>query len=158
MTTMSSAQIVSSAATVMIGTAFLAVAAIGIATPARADSRADFAKTVNARIESTLQIPSSNAQAQGVATVAVIVAANGRVESATIARTSGTAAFDREALRTAKTVRYPATGKARTVAMVLGFNRAPDANDFAQGKGVVEAYRTDHRHLLATDTTAQPVG
>lgn len=149
---------VSSAATIMIGTAFLAVSTLAIATPARAEAPVGFQKAVETSIGQTLRFPKGNSARTGVATVAVVVDANGAVKAATLVGASGTAAFDAEALRTAKTVRYPATGKARTVAMVLGFGQPATAADAARGKVIVEAYRSDSRRLLASDTTAQPAG
>jgi TonB family protein len=150
---------ITSTATALIGTAFIAAAFVGIASPARAATPAGFQKTVEAQISKTLRFPVGvTSQAQGVATVAVSVNADGTVSDASIARSSGTRAFDREAIRTAKLVRYPATGAARSVAMVLSFGQTPDSVDTAAAKAIVNAYRTDHRQLLATETRAKPAG
>ncbi len=151
-------QTVTSAATVMIGTAFLAVAGIGIAAPARADVPAGFTQATEASVDSTLRLPYGVEGRKGVATVAVQIAADGSVQSARIVGSTGSAALDREALRTANTVHYPAPGKPQTVALVLGFNRTVGATDQARGKAIVDAYVTDSRRLLATKTTAKPIG
>ncbi len=154
----SNLQTVNSAATLMIGTAFLAVASFGIAAPARAEAPAGFVKTVEASVNNTMRFPQGAETQKGTATVAVLINAEGAVQSATLVHSTGTAAFDREALRTAKAVRYPATGKNRTVAMVLAFNDTISRQAAAQGKVIVEAYRNDDRRLLASETTARPVG
>jgi len=154
----SSIQAVSSAATVMLGTAFFAVSAVAIASPARADTPQNFTQSVEANIAKTLRYPSSIDNRAGVATVAVSLDANGGVTNASLVRSTGVRVLDAEALRTAKAVSYPATGKPRAIAMVLSFGQTAGRADTAKARAVVEAYRADNRRLLASETKAQPAG
>jgi TonB family protein len=158
----STIQTVSSAATVMIGTAFLAISAVAIASPARAEAPVGFQKAVESSIDNALDFPAGNATRKGVVTVAVTVAADGTLTAASVAKSSGVKAFDVEAVRAAKRVRYPATGKTQTVALVLGFGKQATIAETVQGQQIVDAMRVaqrnDARRLLATETTAQPAG
>jgi TonB family protein len=70
----------------------------------------------------------------GTATLAVVVDASGRVESIKLLKSAGFANFDREAIRTASRVSYPASANGRTVAMVLGFNEAVTSKAQAEGR------------------------
>ena len=151
---------VSSAATQFIGIAFCSVAAVAIVAPqAHAAAPASFQSRVEASIDNTMQFPAhvSN-DVRGVATVAVLIDAKGNVRSADIVKSSGNGALDREAVRTARAVSYPATGANRTVAMVLAFNQPAPRAAQDESRKLANAYRDDHRQLLATETTAQPVG
>ncbi|CAN5305987.1 hypothetical protein BH09PSE3_BH09PSE3_08980 [soil metagenome] len=149
---------VSNAASAIVGAAFCTIAAIGIAAPSAAHAApTGFQKSVEASIDNNLRMP-ANTDSRGVVTVAVSVGADGSVSEAKVVKSSGHNSFDREAVRTARAVSYPATGKARTIAMVLGFNQPAPRNAILQGKQLVDAYRTDRRQLLADQTTAQPVG
>jgi TonB family protein len=150
--------IISNVATSLVGAAFCSVAALAIAVPsAHAAAPAGFQKSVEASINNNLRMP-VNAPSKGVATVAVLIDANGSVSDASIVQSSGHSVLDREAVRTARAVSYPATGKPRTLAMVLGFNQPATAAQASHGKQLVDAYRTDRRQLLADKTTAQPIG
>jgi TonB family protein len=145
------------AATAVIGAAFCTVAAMAITVPsAHAAAPAGFQKSVEASIDRNLRLPV--ADNSGVATVAITVDGNGEVLAADVVKSSGQSRYDREALRTARAVDYPATGKTRTVAMVLGFNQPATKAAIVQGKQLVDAYRTDRRQMLADKTTDQPVG
>ncbi|AYJ85699.1 TonB family protein [Sphingomonas paeninsulae] len=150
--------IISNVATSIVGAAFCSVAALAIAVPsAHAAAPAGFQKAVEASIDNNLRLP-VNTDSKGVATVAVSIDGNGSVSDVNIVQSSGHISFDREAIRTAHAVRYPATGKPRTMAMVLGFNQPATSRQVLHGKQLVDAYRTDRRQLLANKTTAQPVG
>ncbi|WP_293883416.1 energy transducer TonB [Sphingomonas sp.] len=144
------------AATALVGAAFFSIAVAGIAVPSAHAAPAGFRQSVQASIDNTMRLPAT--RGQGVATVAISIDANGMVNDANLVNSSGVASFDREAVRTARAVSYPATGKSRTIAMVLGFNQPASAIQISQGKRLVEAYRTDRRQLLADKTTAQPAG
>jgi TonB family protein len=140
-------------ATVMAATVLFSATCIGAAiTPAQA-STADFKASVERSIDTTVRLPAP-ATAKGTATLAVSIDANGAVSNVALVKSSGVKNFDREAVRTANAVSYPA-GKARTIAMVLGFNQRPSV---AGAKSLVTAYRNDNRQLLATASTAQPNG
>jgi TonB family protein len=139
------------AATVTLTTLTLAAAVV---TPVKAATPADFKAQVERSIETNMHLPSAHART-GVATVSVRIDANGKVESAAIVGSAGNTAFDQEAIRTAKAVSYP-KGQARNVVMVLGFNRTVTASDRA--RSVSLAAKNDPRHLLASGTTAQPLG
>jgi TonB family protein len=148
----------SNTATALVGAAFCSIAVMGIAVPsAHAAAPVGFQKSVEASIQNHMRLP-GNTDSKGVATVAISIDANGAVSDANVVKSSGVASFDREAVRTARAVSYPATGKARTVAMVLGFNQPATTAAISQGKQLVDAYRTDRRQLLADQTTAQPLG
>lgn len=147
----------SNTATALVGAAFCTVAVLGIAVPSAHAAPAGFQKSIEASIENNLRMP-SNSDTKGVATVAVSIDAKGAVRDASVVKSSGHARFDREAIRTARAVSYPATGKSRTVAMVLGFNQPAPAIEISRSKQLVEAYRNDRRQLLADKSTDQPVG
>ena len=104
---------------IMTATCFVAV---GIATPAQA-APAAFKANVEQQIAANTLMPATVRPISGTATVVVRLDQGGRIVNAAIAGTSGHALLDREALRTAKAVRYPA-GQAKTVAMVLSFGNA----------------------------------
>ncbi|MDB5701879.1 MAG: TonB family protein [Sphingomonadales bacterium] len=148
---------VSNAATALVGAAFCSIAVLGVAMPQAHAAPAGFQKSVEASIQNTMRLP-GNTDSKGVATVAVSIDANGSVSNADVVKSSGNASFDREAVRTARAVSYPATGNARTIAMVLGFNQPAPRAAISQGKQLVDAFRTDRRQLLADKSTAQPVG
>lgn len=117
---------------------------------------ADFRNHVEDSIDKTLRLPEAiDEDHRGVATVAVIVDANGKVRTADLIRSSGFGAFDQEALRTARAVSYPETGKPRTVAMVLGINRPVGAKARREGQRLVTAWRAGQCVMLANDTAAQ---
>ena len=102
-------------------------------------------------------MPGAHYSKKGVATVSIRINAQGNVQSASLIASTGTKAFDDEAIRTAKAVSYPA-GKSRNVVMVLGFGRGVSATDRAKSVTLANRYLSDPRQLLATETTAQPNG
>lgn len=140
-------------ATVMAATVLFSATCIGAAiAPARA-ATPDFKASVERSIDETVQMPAP-ASAKGTATLAVSIDANGAVGDVALVKSSGVPSFDREAVRTAKAVDYPA-GKARTIAMVLGFGERPSVRN---AKALVTAYRNDNRQLLANASSARPNG
>ena len=151
---------ISNVATSLVGVAFCSVAALALTVPsAHAAAPVGFQTSVETSIAQTMRFPGAvKSDQSGIATLAVSVAADGSVSNVDIVKSSGERSFDREAIRTARAVSYPASGKAQTIAMTLGFNRAPDSATARQGRVLVDAYRNDHRQLLATETTAQPNG
>jgi TonB family protein len=150
--------IISNVATSLVGAAFCSVAALAIAVPsAHAAAPTGFQKSVEASINNNLRLP-MNTDRKGVATIAVSIDGKGAVSDTNIVQSSGHASFDREAIRTARAVSYPATGKPHTMAMVLGFNQPATNRQVSHGKQLVDAYRTDRRQLLANETTVQPIG
>jgi TonB family protein len=124
-------------------------------TPVHASDRNAFRMQVERDIQR--MAPVVQQRGTGVASVAIEVAADGSVLRAEIAKSSGNAFYDREALRTANAVTYP-KGAARTVAMVLGFGRAVTVADREAALKQTARLRSDPRRLQATLTTAQPVG
>ncbi|MFM9978175.1 MAG: energy transducer TonB [Sphingomonadaceae bacterium] len=124
-------------------------------TPVQASDRAAFTTQVERSISQTMVLPMGSVR--GVATVAIEIAADGSVLSAEIAKSSGNAAYDLEALRTANAVSYP-KGAARTVAMVLGFGRDVKPSERVAAVQQIARLRSDSRRLQATVTTAQPIG
>ena len=147
----------SSALTNIAASLFAVAATLTTVSTVRAETGvADFRNHVESSIDKTLRLPQGKDDArQGIATVAVTVDARGKVETTDLVRSSGIRAFDREALRTARTVSYPATGKSRTVAMVLGFNRTITEGMQGEANRLVTAWRDDRRVRLAEGIAAQ---
>lgn len=145
-------------AAAMVGAIAMSAVCMFVAvSPARADTPASFRGQVETSIDKTLEFPAGvGVDTKGVTTLAVSIDADGAVGKVDVIKSSGNRSFDREALRTAKTVSYPA-GEARTIAMVLGFNRRAVPADAQRAAQLIAAYRNDPRQLLA-QTTTQPVG
>lgn len=125
---------------------------------ARADTGADYRTKVETSIDKELRLPEASlAGRHGTATLAVTVDTNGRVESVRLLKSAGFTSFDREAIRTANRVSYPASSKGRTVAMVLGFNEQVSAKAQAEGGEIVTAWAAeqDRKIRLAQQTTTQ---
>lgn len=117
---------------------------------------AGFRAGVEKDIDRKLRLPPGQSEGRhGIATIAVTIDANGKVETADLVRSSGFDAFDREALRTAHAVSYPATGTPRTVAMVLGFNQPVNDQARNEGRRLVTAWRAGQRVMLAKDNAAR---
>lgn len=118
----------------------------------------DFRQSVETAIDRTLRRDAVRpADVPATATVAVRIDAQGRVLSTAMMRSSGRRNWDTEALRTARTVAYPATGKPRTVAMVLGFNRAVSARDEQAARRLANALPPVPAPVrLAETVSAQP--
>lgn len=155
---MTSNRIFASGAFTNIAALALAVAATAttISTVRAEPGTADFRASVASSIDGTLRLPRGrNDFRKGIATIAVTVDAKGRVEAADLVRSSGVGAFDREALRTARAVSYPATGEPRIVAMVLGFNRPVNSEIQREARRDVVAWRDDRRVMLAKGIAAQ---
>ena len=137
----------------------LAIAAtFGTVATVQAKEPAGFKTAVEASIDNQMRMPSLvTKERHGIATVAVLIDGNGEVLSTRVIRSSGHGSFDREALRTARTVSYPATGEDQTVAMVLGFNQKVKPQDRAAGREVVAAWAKEQRVMMANkNATAQP--
>lgn len=135
----------------ILGTALI------FATPqaAYAATPADkFARTVEAQLKNDTYALST---ASGIATIAVRIAADGRVLSADVAGSTGHAALDRDALLTAKGVSYPKGDRTRTVAMVLRYGNVeqPSATQLA---ALVTRYVNAKGEALASQSPATPVG
>lgn len=125
---------------------------------ARAETVANYRAAVETSIDNELRLPASQFDGRhGTATLAVTVDANGKIEAVKLLKSAGFAAFDREAIRTANTISYPASAKGRTVAMVLGFNEAVTNKAQAEGGEIVTAWAAeqDRKIRLAQQTTAQ---
>ena len=135
----------------LLGTA-LVFAVPQAAQAATTDS--SFVRDVETQLKTETFAPTS---ASGVATVAVRIDADGKVQSARIAGSSGHAVLDREALLTAKSVTYPKGDTARTVALVLTFGNAakPSAS---QSTALVNRYVNAKGEALASQSPANPVG
>ena len=125
-------------------------------SPARAAAPADrdFVRNVETQIARTEWAPSTKT---GVATIAVRLDAEGKVSSATVAGSTGHAALDREALNTARSVAYPKTGRARTVAVVLTYGDAKKPSKL-QSAALVGRYVNAKGEALAAETLAPNVG
>jgi len=138
---------------------FAIAATFGTVATVRAETgNGDFRAAVETSIDQEMRLPHSmNNKRHGVATVAVTIDGAGNVQSTHIVKSSGYGSFDQEAIRTARTVTYPASGKNRTVAVVLGFNEKVKTHAQVEGRALVAAWAKDQRVLMADkNATAQP--
>lgn len=134
----------------------ICTAAIVSAASARAETDTAYRTAVEHSIDREISLPGMAKGRQGVTTLAVTVRPDGTVRSIDIVRSSGFAAFDKAAIRTAQRVSYPAAPTTRTLAMVLGFNRQVQPAQQSEARALVAAWLTDTRTRLAADTsTAQ---
>ncbi|MGE4429651.1 MAG: energy transducer TonB [Sphingobium sp.] len=135
----------------------------GLAGAAQAqENPTGFRSAVEQDIDQTLRLPRTaddvlhnRTGRSAVATVAVMIDAQGRISAADIVESTGWRDFDAEALRTARAVSYPATGKPRSIAMVLGFNKTVTADMRQAAQRQVLAWREDRRVRLANRIDAQ---
>jgi len=109
-----------------------------------------------AKVERQLKSNDFNATGNGIATIAANVAADGSVRSMTLVGSTGNSALDRQAMRTAKAVAWPA-GKDRKVAVVLTFNEARKPSPAAT-KALVARYTNVRGEALAQQTPAPNAG
>ena len=135
----------------LLGTA-LVFALPQAAQAATTDS--SFVRDVEAQLKSDTFTP---VNASGVATVAVRINADGKVQSASIAGSTGHKVLDREALTTAKTLTYPKGDRARTVAVVLTYGNAAQPSH-SQSVALVNRYVNAKGEALASQSPANPVG
>lgn len=126
----------------------------------------DWQAEVEQQIDSKLRMP-ANALGSGdhaVATVAVAFDASGGFSDAKVVRSSGAAVLDREAMRVARAIAYPALpsglrGEPRTVIMQLYFGKAFDPASAARHDEAVEALANGGSpERRATRTAALPAG
>ncbi len=138
------------------GTLALAMG-LGLAGAAHAkDANQDFRTKVEQGIDKNLRLPTTMDSARkGIATVAVTIDGNGTVRSADIVKSSGWKDYDKEALRTARSISYPATGTTSSVAMVLGFNKEVTADMQQAAKQQFLAWRQEQEVRLAGRNEAQ---
>lgn len=140
------------AAIFAVGMTFAAVSA------SKAQAEEGFRAKVESNIDQEMRLPNGvgrERDREGTAIVVLTIAADGTVRSAALAQSAGFSAFDREALRTASKVSYPATGEERTVAMALGFNQKVTPGAQRKAVRLAEDYRAKHDVMLANSTTAQ---
>lgn len=140
---------------------------LGLAGVAQAQEKpAEFRAVVEQGIDRTLRLPRTPSDAlrnrdnrAAIATLAVTIDGKGKVDAADIVQSTGWRDFDAEALRTARAITYPATGKTRSIAMVLGFNRKVTADMRQAAQQQLLAWREDQRVRLANRIDAdQPDG
>ncbi|MGD9811994.1 MAG: energy transducer TonB [Sphingobium sp.] len=140
---------------VAAGALAVALTAVTV-TAAKAETDGKFRDAVETGIRNELRLPSGSIDSRrGTAIVAVSVDSAGNVRNAQIVQSAGFSGFDREALRTARTVSYPATGENRTVAMVLGFNQQVAENTSGKAAKLVAAYAEKQKVMFADKTSAQ---
>ena len=149
-------------ATAVTGALVLSTACVGAAfTPARAAeaaaplSASEWQADVERQIDANLRLPERALRdgRHAVATVGVRFDGQGGFDGATIVRSTGVAMLDEEALRTARSIRYPTLrGAPRTVAMQLYFGvpapAAAEARDAA--KAALAAYQKSQRYQTAS--------
>jgi len=130
---------------------------LGLAGAAQAKDGAQDVRTVVAQgIDKTLRLPNPlDGARRGIATVAVTIDGKGEVRSADIVRSSGWHDYDREALRTTRSISYPATGKTSSIVMVLGFNKEVTTDMQQTAKQQFLAWRQEQRVRLANSNEAQ---
>jgi len=132
---------------------------LGVGVAATAQAKGDgagFRSHVEKGIDRTLRLPKpTDERRSAVATVAVRLDATGRILSTDIVQSAGWEDLDSEALRTARTVAYPAPGRTVTVAMVLGFNQRVTADMQKKAEQRVLAWREEQRVKLADKTDAR---
>jgi TonB family protein len=142
-----------SLATRVAAGALALAATFGTVSTVHAKTDADFRRAVETSIDHELHAASVKmGNRSGVATLAIAVDPQGAVRSIDLVKSSGHPGFDKDAIAIAHRVGYPASGKARTVAMVLGFNRQVDVNAQAKGQRLVQTWLENQRVMLA-DTT-----
>ncbi len=130
------------------------LAIVGSASPAHAATTDGFVRSVESQINDGRMSPSTN---KGVATVAVRVAADGKVLGAEVAQSSGYRELDQDALATARSVNYPKGDVVRTVAVVMTYGnvKAPSKTSTAW---VVSRYVNAKGEALAAGTPAPHAG
>ncbi|PTQ07380.1 hypothetical protein CLG96_17695 [Sphingomonas oleivorans] len=133
-----------------------AVAPARAATPKAPADITEWQAQVERQIDQTLRTPVDEnvAGRYAAATVDVSLAADGSVTGSRIAKSSGSRGLDREALRTARAVNYPAlpgslAGKPRTVAMKIFFGRSQQA--VAPALKTASDAAVAHNQRIATD-------
>jgi TonB family protein len=154
-------------ATAAAGAAVLSTACIvGAVAPAKAEAPAaltvaDWQQSVDREIDRTMRMPTLRHPFDGhaIATLAVRFDEHGGFDGATIAKSSGDAAVDAEALRTAREVRYPVLpvglrGTPRTVTMQLFFAQPVDGN-VAREQIAAARLASDARRGTADTATTQ---
>ncbi len=140
--------------TASIGAAVLSAAcAVGAAAPAKAEAPTDtiagWQSAVNHAIDAGPRDPRGafGRSDHAMSTIAVRFDAQGGFDGAAVARSSGSAAADREALRTARAIRYPALpvglrGRPRTIVMQVYFgDGSQPAEQGAEAARLVETAR-----------------
>jgi len=128
-------------ATASVGALLLSAACImGTVAPARAAEPnapltvQDWKADVERQIDNSLRNPPLGGRDHAAATIAIHFDAEGRPADIRIARSSGVAAADEEALRTANRIAYPALpsglrGRPQTIAMMVYFGAADTEAD-----------------------------
>lgn len=136
---------VSALSAVLLSTATV-VAAVSPAKAVEANAPltiGDWQTVVEQQIDRTLRVPGSAVlRPMTAATVRVRFAADGAFEGASLARSTGVPALDREALRTATKIAYPALpnglrGRPQTVEMKLFFGSS--ASDVTAARRLAQA-------------------
>jgi TonB family protein len=142
--------------TATAGAALFSVTCIaGAVAPAKAAdvapiTVADWQKNVDRQIDSTLQMPAGAiSDGRAIASVAVQFDEHGGFDGASIAQSSGNAALDAEALRTARAIHYPVLpsglrGRPQTVSMKLLFAQPADGN-YAREQAAADQLVADAR-------------
>ncbi len=127
---------------------FTTLAVAGAASRAEAATDTRFVTNVERQIAATPFVASTNT---GTAIVAVQIDSSGQLVSADVAKSSGHADLDREAVATARSIAYPAGTAKRTVAVVLSYGTAVTPSK-ADSASLVSHYVDAHGRALATQT------
>jgi len=155
---------VSSAGALLLSAACV-VSAVGPARAAEPNAPltvSDWQQEVGQQINANLRAPASFRGEQATATVAVTLDADGEFTGARIAKSSGHGSIDREAVRVANAVDYPALpaglrGRPQTVTMQVYFGTAAIADSAAHRRQAVERLAAA-RKAKRIQTAALPIG
>lgn len=127
---------VSSAGALLLSAACV-VGAVGPARAAEPNAPltiSDWQQDVNEQIDNNLRVPANFDSKLAATTVSVVLNANGEFGGASVAKSSGHSAVDREAIRVARTIDYPTLpsglrGKPQTVTMQVYIGTSADGID-----------------------------
>lgn len=146
-----------------------AACVIGAVSPARAAEPnapltiSDWQANVGRQINAELRTPATFRSDTATATVAIALDAGGDFTAAKVAKSSGNGAIDREAIRVASRIAYPALpaglrGQPQTVTMQVYFGTATSADTAAHQQRAVERLAATAKKAKRIETAALPIG
>ncbi|WP_380874867.1 hypothetical protein ACFB49_01840 [Sphingomonas sp. DBB INV C78] len=146
-----------------------AACVIGAVGPARAAEPnapltvGDWQRDVNQQIDANLRAPASYRGEAKAATVKLSFDANGNFDGAKVAKSSGSSAIDREAVRVANAIAYPALpeglrGEAQIMKMQVSFGSAANPHYAARERQVAERLASVQKKAKQIETAALPIG
>ncbi|SNS82988.1 TonB family C-terminal domain-containing protein [Sphingomonas laterariae] len=156
---------VSSAGALLLSAACV-MGAVGPARAAEANAPltiSDWALDVSQQIDAELRAPSTFRGDAATARVQISFDAAGAFTGASVARSSGNGSIDREAVRVANAIAYPAfpeglRGQAQTVNMEVHFGTAANPHYAARERQLAERLAAAPRKAKDVETAALPIG